>query len=409
MKTININEKNASIFYIIIQFLYFAALSISTSFAAAYMLDRGFSDGQIGLILGIGCLLNVICQMLIVSFIERTGMRIGHVIVGVNVITMAAAVALMFISGGGVGFAVLFTVLNVLSQATVSFVIALYRGYNEQGIRINFSVGRGFGSAAFSLGGLVGGHVIENFSPDAIPVMYIIPSILFCIFVLLFHAPNVEEKRTAGVTPAEKRVLLRDYPQFYTFFIGAICIIVSHSFTQTYLLQILQHVGGNSANLGTALFISAMMELPAMLLYRKMADRFGNRRLLAFAGFAWILKNFWIMLAPNVYSIYAAELLQFAGYAIYVPAGMRYVAHTLPESEFLKGQALIGSAYTVGSLIANIVGGPMLEHLGLRVTLWGMQLFSVVGIVLYTYAMWKSLRMFPSAVAEKKKGTDKMC
>ncbi len=397
MKMIHIDEKNANIFYIIIQFFYFAAFSIPCSFSAAYLLDRGFSDGQIGIILGIGCLLNVAVQMVIVSFIERTGMRVGNVIAGVHVITLAVAFALLFTSGGGLVFAILFTILSVLVQSMASFVIALYRGYNERGIRINFSVGRGFGSAAYSLGSLAGGHIIAAFSPDVIPVLYIIPCILLCIFVLLFHAPNVEKRTAAGVTPAEKRILLRDYPQFYAFLWGAIFIITSHSFTQTYLLQILQRVGGNSANLGTAVFISAMMELPAMLLYRKMADRFGNRRLLAVAGFAWILKNFWIMLAPSVYSIYAAELLQFAGYAIYVPAGMRYVAHTLPENEFLKGQALIGSAYTVGSLIANLIGGPMLEHWGLHITLWGMQIFSVVGIALYTYAMWKSLRMFPSA------------
>ncbi len=400
---IHINEKNANIFYIIIQFLYFAALSIPSSFAAAYMLDRGFSDGQIGIILGIGCLLCVIIQMLIVSFVERTGMRIGNVVVGVQVISIAAALALLFTSEGGLIFAILYTVLNVLSQASMSFVVALYRGYNEQGMRINFSVGRGFGSAAFSVGSLIGGHIIEASSPDVFPVLYIIPCSLLCIFVLLFHAPNVEGRQPAEVTPAEKKILLKEYPQLYAFLWGAIFIITSHCFMQTYLLQILQRVGGNSANLGTAMFISAMMELPAMLLYRKMADRFGNRRLLAAAGFVWILKNFCIMLAPNIYFVYAAELLQFAGYAIYVPAGLRYVAHTLPESKFLKGQALVGSAYTVGCLIATLLGGPMLEHLGLRVTLWGMQGFSVAGIVLYTYAMWKSLHMFPSAVREHNK------
>ncbi len=398
---VRINEKNANGFYTAIQILYFAAFSVPCCFSTAYLLNRGFSDGQIGIILGIACLLNVVFQMAIVSFVERTGMRAGNVVVGVHVVTMAVALAMLFASGGGVLFAVLFTIWSVMVQSTVSFVCALYRGYHERGIRINFSAGRGFGSAAFSLGSLAGGHIIEAVSPDVIPVLYIVPCLLFCIVVLLFHAPNVEEKQVASVTPTQKRILLREYPQFYAFLWGAIFIITSHSFMQTYLLQILQRVGGNSANLGTAIFISAMMELPAMVLYRKMADRFGNRKLLIFAGFVWVLKNFWIMLAPNVYSVYAAELLQFAGYAIYVPAGMRYVAHTLPDSEYLKGQAMIFSAYTVGSLIANIIGGPMLERLGLDVTLWVMQIFSVVGIVLYTYALWKSLHMFPPKAAGK--------
>ena len=140
-----------------------------------------------------------------------------------------------------------------------------------------------------------------------------------------------------------------------------------------------------------------------MLLYRRMADKFGNRRLLAFAGWMWALKNFLIAIAPNVYFIYAAELLQFVGYAIYVPAGVRYIAHTLPESEFLKGQALVGSAFTAGFLITGFVGGPMIDLIGLEATLWGLQLFSVGGVLLFTLALTKSLHMFPSVRAAKEK------
>ena len=106
------------------------------------------------------------------------------------------------------------------------------------------------------------------------------------------------------------------------------------------------------------------------------------------------------MLAPNVYIIYAAELLQFVGYAIYVPAGVRYIAHTLPESEFLNGQALVGSALTAGCLIASFVGGPMIDMVGLGATLCGVQLFSVGGVILFSCAMTKSLHMFPSEVGK---------
>ena len=148
------------------------------------------------------------------------------------------------------------------------------------------------------------------------------------------------------------------------------------------------------------MFISAMMELPGMLLYRHFADKIGNRRLLVFAGWMWAAKNFLIMLAPNAYLIYAAELIQFGGYAIYVPAGVRYIAHTLPESEFLKGQALVGSAFTAGCLVAGFVGGPMIDLVGLGATLCGVQIFSVGGVILFSCAMTKSLHMFPSQVGK---------
>ncbi len=121
----------------------------------------------------------------------------------------------------------------------------------------------------------------------------------------------------------------------------------------------------------------------------------------------WAAKNFFIMLAPNVYLLYAAELLQFAGYAIYVPAGVRFVAHTLPESEFLKGQSLVGSALTLGYLIASFTGGIMIDLVGINLTLWGVQLFSAGGVILFTVAMTKSLSMFPAVPLAKQKKNNK--
>ena len=140
-----------------------------------------------------------------------------------------------------------------------------------------------------------------------------------------------------------------------------------------------------------------------MIFYRRFADKVGNRRLLGFAGWMWALKNFLIMLAPNVYLIYAAEILQFAGFAFYVPAGVRFIAHTLPESEFLKGQAIVGSAFTAGYLISSFAGGMMIDLIGLRATMWGVQLFSISGVLLFSIAMRKSLSMFPSVRADKEK------
>ena len=284
----------------------------------------------------------------------------------------------------------------MLAQSMMSSVNSLYRGYHENGTKINFGAARGFGSAAYSIASLCTGVAVQRFTPNILPGLYVMPCLLLCIVIFIFNAPNVTKRQPSSVTVHEKHIFMREYPQFYLFFAGVLCLSISNGFTETYLLQIIQSVGGGSTNLGVAMFISAMTELPAMLLYRHFADKIGNRRILAFAGWMWATKNFLIMLAPNVYLIYAAELLQFVGYAIYVPAGVRYIAHTLPESEFLKGQALVGSAFTAGCLVASFIGGPMIDIVGLKATLGGVQIFSVGGVILFSCAMTKSLHMFPS-------------
>ena len=398
---IRITKKNATVFYAAIQVLYFCTLAMVSGYASAYLFNRGFANGQIGILLGIGNLGAVGAQLLTAAVVSRTGMRIGKVMIGASAVIAALALALLLLPLSGVAFCTTYALVFLLTQSMMASVNSLYRGYHEQGTTINFGVARGFGSAAYSIASLAVGVLIQKFTPNILPGLYAVPCLLLCVIVFIFNAPNVEERQAVNVTPKEKKILLREYPQFYLFFAGVMCLATSNGFTETYLLQIIQRIGGTSSNLGVAMFISAMMELPAMILYRRFADKVGNRRLLAFAGWMWALKNFLIMLAPNVYFIYAAELLQFAGFAIYVPAGVRYIAHTLPESEFLKGQALVGSAFTAGYLISSFVGGPMIDLVGLNATLWGVQLFSVGGVLLFTCAMTKSLCMFPSVVKTK--------
>jgi len=397
---IHITKKNATAFYTVIQALYFFMLAIVNVYASAFLLNRGFTNGQIGIMLGIGNLGAVGIQLLSASVITRTGIRIGKVMIGTCVVIVVLALMMLLLPLRGVSFCVAYVLVFMLAQSMMSSVNSLYRGYHEKGTKINFGVARGFGSAAYSIASLSVGLVVQRFTPDILPGLYVVPCLLLGIVVFIFNAPNVTERQSSSVTSREKRIFMREYPQFYLFFAGVLCLSISNGFTETYLLQIIRRVGGDSSNLGVAMFISAMTELPAMLLYRHFANKIGNRRLLVLAGWMWAAKNFLIMLAPNVYLIYAAELIQFGGYAIYVPAGVRYIAHTLPESEFLKGQALVGSAFTAGCLVAGFVGGPMIDMVGLGATLCGVQVFSIGGVILFSCAMTKSLHMFPSEVGK---------
>lgn len=398
-----LNKRSANALYAVIQGLYFCSYALISGFASAYLLNRGYTNGQIGLMLGIGNIGAVGIQLLTASVVSKTGIRLGRVISGANAAMVLLSLALLLLPLGDAALCIAYVLVYTLLASMQPSVNSLFRGYNEAGIRVDFGSARGVGSAAYSTTSLLTGMLIHRVSPDILPGLYAIPCVLLCIAVTVFNAPNVADRPTGTAAPAEKRILMREYPQFYMFFAGVMCLTTAYGFTETFLLQIMHRIGGNSTTLGIATFISAMTELPAMILYRRFADKMGNRRLLVLAGWMWAAKSFLIMLAPSVTVIYLAELLQFVGFAIYVPAGVRFISHTLPDSEFLKGQAIVGSAYTAGYLICTFVGGPMIDLIGLNATLWGVQLFSVAGVVLFTLSMHNSLKRFPSQPVKKAK------
>ncbi len=394
---INITQKNATRYYAAIHALYFCVSALITCYASAYLLEYGLTNTRIGLVMGIAYLGSALLQPLVAAFVQKTGLRLGNCLSVLSGIIALLALVMWLVPTHGILLPAMEIVVLMVHTAMQSSVNALYRGYHNRGTKINFSLARGMGSVAFSLTNLLAGFLLRRLTVHALPALYLFPSILLSLVLVLFHAPNVaSEPKGDVVTPKQKRLLLRQYPYFYLFLVGVMFLAITHTFSESYLFQIIENVGGNSSNLGIAMAIMAITELPAMLLYKKIYKKFGNRRLLGLACFIWALKALVITLAPNVYVIYAAELLQFAGYAFYIPAGVRYVAHAIPESEYMKGQALVGSAFTVGQLVAVLVGGRLIDRIGIHASLWCVQICSLTGVVFFLLAMHDSLKKFPS-------------
>ena len=54
--------RSATPYYALIQGLYWAIFCLMVGFASVFLLDRGFTNGQIGLILGLSYLLSAVLQ-----------------------------------------------------------------------------------------------------------------------------------------------------------------------------------------------------------------------------------------------------------------------------------------------------------------------------------------------------------
>ena len=98
-------------------------------------------------------------------------------------------------------------------------------------------------------------------------------------------------------------------------------------------------------------------------------------------------------MARSPEAIYAAQALQFISYALFIPGVVRYISAILPEEDFLKGQSLYGSAYTLGSVISTFFGGMLLDAVGVHNTLAIAQAFSFLGALLLSISVKQSAQL----------------
>lgn len=373
-------------FYALLQSLYWVTNGLMFNYASVFLLDRGFNNGRIGMVLGFSYALSALMQPAFASVVSRTGVRLSSAMGCVYALVALLAMVIWLSGVEGWVLAGLMIIMLTMQSAMQPSMNSLHRGYELSGIPVNFGLARGIGATAFAVMSFTVGQVLSRVAPRILPVFYLTTVILMLICLIVFRSPsfgaeNAREKKASG------EGVLKRHPRFAVYLVGLVSLSAAHMFIDNFMLQIMQSVSGDSKTLGVAIAIAAVTELPAMIFYGKASRRVDGIDMLRYAGWVWCFKCILTLLARNPLMIYGAQLLQFFSYAIYVPATVDYIGRTLPREDFLKGQALAGSAFTMGSLLATLLGGRLIDWVGMRPALAYMQIFAVIGAVLFTVAL----------------------
>lgn len=385
-------RRRATAQYALIQGLYWAIYCLMVGFASAYLLDRGFTNGQIGLILGFSYLLSAILQPLIGSLFSRKGIPLNRGIACAYIPVAVLSLAALTLPLGKIPLAGALLVLFTIQSMMQPSVNALHQSFDTQDHRVNFGLARGVGSAAYALSSFLMGRLLVRFSPRILPGVYGAAAIAFILALLFSRTSSPSGMASADARGSSYADILREHPHMALFLIGIGCMFLTYSFIDSFLMQILLSIGGNSGDLGTAITLSAMTELPAMLLFARLSQKGNGIRVFLISIWCWLAKDLLTLLAPTPGILFVVQLLNFASCAVYVPGMMNYMRTTLPESQLLRGVTLAGTATTLGSLIATILGGWLMDGVGVRYALAIVQLFAICGAALLTIALSHALK-----------------
>lgn len=378
-------------FYAVLQGLYWVTYGLMFNYASVFLLDRGFSNSRIGFVLGASYAFSACIQPLFAALVSRMNVRLSSAMACVyGSIGILAAVNLVLPLNGTALVCVMVAMLTLQSAMQPS-MNSLHRGDELAGVPVNFGLARGMGSAAFALMSFTVGQILNRVKPQILPAFYLSTVALMFIGLAIFRSPSIGNGG-AREKSASQSGLMRRYPRFGLFLIGLVLLATVHIFIDNFMLQIMHSVGGDSGNLGIAIAVAAITELPAMVVYGKLSRRLDGSMLLRAAGWLWFVKDALALIAPRPEIIYITEIMQFCSYAIYVPATVDYIARTLPETDFLKGQALAGSAFTMGSLLATLIGGRMIDAFGVKAALGYLLIFAFIGAVLFGVAIPRTRR-----------------
>lgn len=387
--------------YAAIQGSYWPIFCSSYSFASVFLLSRKFDNSEIGIVLALANIFAVFLQPMIAVYADTTKK------ISLKNLTALLALAAGMLTAVRCFIPDVLTVLAVLLvlELTILFslqplISALGMYAINKGIKINFGFARGLGSLSFAACSYIVGVLVERFGPEASPIVSVCFFIILIFFVYTFKISRDRTENEAGQTEnvtqeSEQSAsgiieFVSKYKRFILLLLAITFTFTSHSMINNYFIQITNDVGGNTKDMGFGIGLAAAIELPAMMLFTHLVQKVRCSLILKGSFVFFVLKAVLTMFASNIYVLDAAQLFQFAAYAMFIPASIFYVNQIIAKQDLVKGQAFVTGAITLGGVLASLLGGWLLDAYGVDSMLRIGSVATALGLIFAVFAIQKT-------------------
>ena len=378
--------------YTLMNATYFVAFCTIHACAAVFLLDRGFSNTEVGILLALSNIVSAVFQPFIAGIIDKKGALTNRRFIMISVIViLIGSVVLLFVKDIKAVIFAVFALIYMIQFAYQPVMTALCFEYQKAGSRINYGLARGIGSASFAFTAFFIGRFVESNGVTVLLIVNIITMALSFVLALTFVKPQCSEESSGEISGKSAHNGLisfsKAYPAFALYLVATVCFYFAHNMINDFMIQIIRSLGGGETELGYANFLQAILELPVMALIGFVLKKISSNKLLIMSGFAFLIKIVILIFATNMAMMYLSQSCQLFAYAVFIPAAAYYVSTTMEESDQVKGQAYVTSAITLGGVFSNLISGVILDHFGIRVMLITGTVVCAVGAVIGTIAM----------------------
>ena len=379
-------EKMLNIKYGCIHGTYWMYYGVAGSFASAFLLARGYSNAEIGIILAVGNILAVFLQPLIADLADRSK-KLS--LVGVTqistVLLMVLTLMLFVMKQKSAALWVVYMFIMAWMTTLQPLFNSLAFKLEETGVHINFGACRSVGSLAYAVLCAFLGTMVEAKGVGVLPLSgeIVLLMLLASLWVTKTQFDRMVGEKTGkqavsvlgecGHVPAADAeeaeeinlaLFVKRNKLFVVLNLAVIGVFFSNSILNNFMLQVVEGVGGTSEDMGRIFSVMAFLEIPALFFFDKIKERFSCQLILKFAAICFTLKVLLIYLAESVTMIYVAHLLQTFSFGLFLPAMVSFIGEVMAKGEAVKGQALYTVMTTASSMLASVLGGIMLDVSG---------------------------------------------
>jgi PPP family 3-phenylpropionic acid transporter len=236
--------------------------------------------------------------------------------------------------------------------------LGIYRGDRNR-----YGQLRLWGSASYIVVVLLTGAVTERAGAGSLFAL-LVPSLLITALIVLALPPD------ARVEPAMPRLsgiwAVMRQPALRRFLLAALLVWSANSAINQYFSIHLLALGAPADLVGVAWAIGALVEIPIMWSYPRLASRVGAERLLIVGAAAFVLRGVMLALSPDPILGTLTMLLHGVGFSLMLVGGVTYVSRHAPGGTAATAQGVHAAvAFSLTMIIGPGLAGFAARSFGL--------------------------------------------
>ncbi|HWQ13131.1 MAG TPA: MFS transporter [Roseiflexaceae bacterium] len=356
-------------------FFWFVALGIAVPFIVLYYRRAGLDEAQIGLLLALPGLAQLVAGPLWGLLADTLRLRRLLPVVVVGTLAPLALIGQVTAFGPIFALALLYALFSVaVSPLADSATLAALGAQRER-----YGALRVWGAVGWSLSTLVAGWLVEPARLGLGMIFWAYPLMGALAALAALGMPRAQLAAAGASLAGAARTLLRD-PRWARFLANALLIGCSGSLVHGFLSLYLEDLGASGEQIGLAYLIAGLSELPVMVLSPIVLRRWGARPLLITAGLAYALRMALFAVVPTAEWALAVQLLNGLCFAALWIGGVVEAQRLAPPGLEATAQSLFGTAvFGVAVALANTAGGVIYRDFGFGALFAAAAILSLLG------------------------------
>lgn len=373
--------------------MYWCVYCVVSSFASVYLLENGFSNTEIGILLAIGNVFSVMIQPVAANIADRSKrITVLDILMIMTVLIGFFEIFTWVIRGKSIVLFVTYIFMVAFHASMQPLLNSINVPFARLGVNADYGISRGMGSLGYSIMSAMTGAVVGAMGARILPIAGELGLALMLLGLLvlkyMYNHPQKYQSKTLAVEKIEEKqdITMKEFARRHKLFLcitlGIFLMFYHHQIINYFMLQVFQNVGGDSYDMGIYYSLMSFLEIPALMGFSWLNKKFSTSFLLKLGVVGLVLRGLLMYLAASPLAVQMSLIVNPFGFPLFLGAIVKYINEIMDAGEAVRGQSMYIMVITVSAVIASFTGGIILDGLGAKTMLLICLVLCIAGAVI---------------------------